>query len=92
MVSGSEGAGELIGGPGGGGAERECGVDTECSRWVWSQCSLLARRVGEVVDATVDVGVGALEGVGIDWYGVGDRPVQPWKRGRALRRRCRRRR
>jgi hypothetical protein len=33
-----------------------------------------------VVDAAVDVGVGPFEGgVGIDWYGVGNRPVQPRK-------------
>ena len=37
-------------------------------------------EVGEVVDATVDVGVGALErGVGIDGHRVGNRPVQPRK-------------
>jgi len=31
-----------------------------------------------VVDATVDVAVGALErGVGIEWHWIGNRPVQP---------------
>ena len=33
-----------------------------------------------MVDATVDIGVGPFEGgVGIDWHGVGNRPVQPRK-------------
>ena len=50
-------------------------------QWVWSQCCpCWCVEVGEVVDATVDVGVGAFEGgVGIDWHGVGNRPVQPRK-------------
>jgi hypothetical protein len=38
-----------------------------------------------VLDAAVDVGVGALEGgVGIDWHRVGNRPVQPRKGGPEL--------
>jgi hypothetical protein len=40
----------------------------------WSQCALcFCVEVSEVVNATVEVGVGALEGgVGIGWHGVGN--------------------
>src|SRR4029453_9897359 len=45
------------------------------------QCSLCwCVEVGEVVDATVDLGIGALEGgVGIDRHWVRNRPMQPRK-------------
>ena len=73
-------AAELVGEPGGGGAQSDLGVDAVGGPGGCGHDAFLVGVVdgGEVADAAVDVGVGGLErGVGVDPDRVGNGPVQP---------------